>query len=69
MIKFEVKDNGDIAMETSGSLFKLISGSAYLISSVYTALKEKDGDAAEIYKSAIQASIAGDESPVWEAEE
>lgn len=69
MIKFEVKENGSVELETSGSLFNLITGSAYLIRSVYTELKEKDEEAAEIYKSAIQATIASDESPVWKAEE
>ena len=69
MIKYKVKENGSVELETSGSLFNLITGSAYLIRSVYTELKEKDEEAAEIYKSAIQATIASDESPVWKAEE
>lgn len=69
MIKFEVKSSGEVVLETSGALWKLIAESAYFIRAIYEELKKKDEDAAEVYKGMLQASIAVDESPVWNSKE
>lgn len=69
MIKFEVKSSGEVVLETSGALWKVIAESAYFIRSIYEELKKKDEDAAESYKVMLQASIAADESPVWNSKE
>ena len=69
MIKFEVKSSGEVVLETSGALWKVIAESAYFIRSIYEELKKKDEDAAEVYKSMLQAAIVVDESPVWNSKE
>lgn len=67
MIEYKIDKDGDSAnISFNGNIMDLVQESAFMVKEVYSGLKTKDEDAADIYKRAMMLCIKEDNSPVWE---
>lgn len=55
-------------MRTSGNFADVAAEIGIIVNRIYSAVAKSRPDAAEAFKVAVQACVAADNSPVWEAD-